>query len=115
MAPRMAGVRPPCTPRPRSRGRRLAGLTSTTTPPRRRTRELAATNAKFFTNEGKKTLEPASSVGERPAAERQKEEKPRGTGCREVRQRGLRQESPGGRPRQGGCRGRQQPGSGCCR
>src|SRR3954463_14558837 len=65
MAPRMAGVRPPCPPRPRSRGRRLAGLTSTTTPPRRRTRELAATNAKSFTNEGKKTLEPASSAEER--------------------------------------------------
>src|SRR3954468_5232451 len=115
MAPSMAGVRPPCTPRPRSHGRRLTGLTSTTILPRRRTRELAATNAKPFTNEGKKTLEPASSAEERPAAERQEEEKPRGAGCREVRQRGLRQESPGRRPRQGGCRVRQLPGGGGCR
>src|SRR3954471_3307954 len=65
MAPRLAGVRPPCTPHTRGNGRRLAGPTTTTTPPHRRIRELDATNAKFFTNGRKKTLGLASSAEEK--------------------------------------------------
>src|SRR4051812_38342196 len=61
MEPRLAGARPPRTPRTSGSGRRLAGPTTTTTPLCRRTRELVATNAKSFTSGRKKTLEPASS------------------------------------------------------
>src|SRR3954463_1525212 len=65
MGPRLAGVRPPCTLRTSGSGRRLAGPSTTTTPLRRQTRELVATNAKSFTSERKKTLEPASSAKEK--------------------------------------------------
>src|SRR3954471_1925582 len=65
MEPRLAEVRPPRTLRTSGSGRRLAGPSTTTTPLRRRTRELVATNAKSFTSGRKKTLEPASSAKEK--------------------------------------------------
>src|SRR4051812_39135143 len=64
-APRPVGVRPPHIPRPEGQDHRLAGAITTTTPPRHQIRELVAINAKFFTNESKRTLVLASSVGEK--------------------------------------------------
>ena len=65
VATRPVGVPPLCTPRPEGQDRQLAGLTPTPTPPRCRTRELAAINAKFSKNDDTKTLVLASSVEEK--------------------------------------------------
>ena len=65
MATRPMGVQPPCTLRPKGQDRRLAGSTSTATPPRHRIRELVAISAKFFTIDNKKTLVLASSTEEK--------------------------------------------------
>ena len=55
----------PCNHHPEGQGRRLAGSTSTATPPHHRIHELVAINIKFFTNESKKTLVLASSAKEK--------------------------------------------------
>ena len=65
MATRPVGVQPPCTLRPEGQDRRLAGSTSTMTPPRHQIHELVAISAKFFTNDSKKTLVLASSAEEK--------------------------------------------------
>ena len=59
------GVQPLCTLRPEGQDRRLAGSTSTATPPRHQIHELVAISAKFFTNDNKKTLILASSAEEK--------------------------------------------------
>ena len=59
------GVQPLCTLCPEGQDRRLAGSTSTATPPRYQIHELVAISAKFFTNDSKKTLVPASSTEEK--------------------------------------------------
>ena len=61
----LVGVPPLCAPRQEGQDRRLAGPTSTPTPLHRRTRELAAINAKFFKSDDMKTLALASSVEEK--------------------------------------------------
>ena len=65
MATEPVGVQPPCTLRPEGQDRRLAGSTSTVTPPHHRIHELVAINAKFFTNNSKKMLVLASSAEEK--------------------------------------------------
>ena len=65
MATKPVGVQPPCTLHPEGQDRRLAGSTSTATPPHHQIHELVAISAKFFTNDSKKTLELASSVEEK--------------------------------------------------
>ena len=50
---------------PEGQDRRLAGSTSTATPPHHRIHELAAISVKFFTNDSKKTLVLASSAEEK--------------------------------------------------
>ena len=62
MATRPGEVRLPCNHRPEGQDRRLAGSTSTATPPPRRIHELIAISAKFFKNDNKKTLVLASSA-----------------------------------------------------
>ena len=65
MVTRPVGVQPLCTLRPEGQDRRLAGSTSTATPPRHQIHELVAISAKFFTNDSKKTLVLASSDEEK--------------------------------------------------
>ena len=65
MATKPEGVPPPCTLHPEGQDRQLAGSTSTATPPHHRIHELVAINAKFFTNDSKKTLVLASSAEEK--------------------------------------------------
>ena len=65
MATKPVGVQPPCTLHPEGHDRRLAGSTSTATPPRHQIHELVAISAKFFTNDSKKTLILASSAEEK--------------------------------------------------
>ena len=65
MATKPVGVQPPCTLHPEGQDRRLAGSTSTATPPHRRVHELVAINAKFFMIDNKKTLKLASSAEEK--------------------------------------------------
>ena len=65
MATKLVGVQPPCTLHPEGQDRRLAGSTSTATPPHHRIHELVAINAKFFANDSKKTLVLASSAKEK--------------------------------------------------
>ena len=65
MATKPMGVQPLCTLHPEGQDRRLAGSTSTTTPPHHRIHELAAISAKFFTNDSKNTLVLASSAKEK--------------------------------------------------
>ena len=65
MAMKRAEVQLPCNHRPEGQDRRLAGSTSTATPPRRQIHELVVINAKFFTNDSKRTLELASSAEEK--------------------------------------------------
>ena len=65
MATKPVGVRPLCTLHPEGQDCRLAGSTSTATPPHHRIHELVAINAKFFTNDNKKTLVLASSAEEK--------------------------------------------------
>ena len=65
MATKPVGVQPPCTLHPEGQDRRLAGSTSTTTPPRHQIHELVAISAKFFTNDSKKMLVLASSAKEK--------------------------------------------------
>ena len=59
------GVQPLCTLRPKGQDRRLAGSTSTATPPHCRIHELVAISANFFANDSKKTLVLASSAEEK--------------------------------------------------
>ena len=65
MATEPVGVRPLCTLHPEGQDHRLTGSTSTATPPRHQIHELVAINAKFFTNDSKRTLELASSAKEK--------------------------------------------------
>ena len=65
MATKWVEVQLPCNHHPEGQDRRLAGSTSTTTPPHRRIHELVAISAKFFMIDNKKTLEPASSAKEK--------------------------------------------------
>src|SRR3954462_8049680 len=65
MATKPVGVQPPCTLRPEGQDLRLAGSATTATPLLHQMRELAAINAKFFTNDSKKTLVLASSAEEK--------------------------------------------------
>ena len=65
MATEPVGVQPPCTLHPEGQNRRLAGSTSTATPPRRWIHELVAISAKFFKDDDKKTLVLASSAEEK--------------------------------------------------
>ena len=65
MATKRAEVQLPCNHRPEGQDRRLAGSTSTATPPRHQTHKLVAISAKFFTNDSKKTLVLASSAKEK--------------------------------------------------
>ena len=64
MATKPVGVQPPCTLHPEGQDRRLAGSTSTATPPHR-IHELVAISAKFYTIDNRKTLVLASSAGEK--------------------------------------------------
>ena len=64
------GVQPPCTLHPKGQDRQLAGSTSTATPPHHQIHELVAINAKFFTNDSKKTLVLASSAEEKRSVNR---------------------------------------------
>ena len=65
MATKPVGVQPPCTLHPEGQDHRLAGSTSTATPPHHQIREPVAISAKFFTNDSKKTLVLASSAEEK--------------------------------------------------
>ena len=65
MATKRVEVQLPCNHHPEGQDRRLAGSTSTATPPHRRIHELVAISAKFFMIANKKTLELASSVEEK--------------------------------------------------
>ena len=65
MVTKPVGVQPPCTLHPEGQDRRLAGSTSTATPPHRRIHELVAISAKFFKIDSKKTLVLASSAKEK--------------------------------------------------
>ena len=65
MATKPVRVRPPRTLHPEGQDRRLAGSTSTATPPRHRIHELVAISAKFFMNDSKKTFVLASSAEEK--------------------------------------------------
>ena len=65
MATKPVGVQPPCTLHPEGQDRRLAGSTSTATPPHRRIHEIVAISAKFFAIDSKKTLVLASSAEEK--------------------------------------------------
>ena len=65
MATRPVGVQPLCILRPEGQDRRLAGSTSTATPPHHQIHELVAISAKFFTNDNKKMLVLASSAEEK--------------------------------------------------
>ena len=65
MAMKPVGVHPPSTLHPEGQDCRLAGSTSTATPPHHQIHELAAISAKFFTNDSKKTLVLASSAEEK--------------------------------------------------
>ena len=65
MATKPVGVQPPCTLHPEGQDHRLAGSTSTATPPHHQIHELVTINAKFFTNDSKKTLVLASSAEEK--------------------------------------------------
>ena len=65
MATKPVGVQPPCTLYLEGEDHRLAGSTSTATPPHRRIHELVAISAKFFMIDNKKTLELASSAEEK--------------------------------------------------
>ena len=65
-ATRPPGVQLRCTPRRGSRRRLPAGLTSTTTPRRRRIRGLVGTSARSWTIGDKKTLGRRSSAAEKP-------------------------------------------------
>ena len=66
MATRPSGVPPSCTPRRGSRRRHPAGLTSTTTPRRRRIHGFIGTSARSLTIGDKKTLGRRSSAAEKP-------------------------------------------------
>ena len=70
VAMKLVGVQPPCTLHPEGQDRRLAGSTSTATPPRHQIHELVAISAKFFTNDSKKTLVLASSAEEKRGVNR---------------------------------------------
>ena len=65
MATKRAEVQLPCNHRPEGQDRRLAGSTSTATPPHHQIHELVAISAKFFMNDSKKTLVLASSAEEK--------------------------------------------------
>ena len=65
MATKRVEVQLPCNHHPEGQDRRLAGSTSTATPPHHRIHELVAISAKFFTNDNKKTLVLASSAKEK--------------------------------------------------
>ena len=65
MATKRVEVQLPCNHHPEGQDRRLAGSTSTATPPHLRIHELVAINAKFFKNDNKRTLVLASSVEEK--------------------------------------------------
>ena len=65
MATKQAEVQLPCNHRPEGQDCRLAGSTSTATPPHHQIHELVAINAKFFMRDSKKTLEHASSAEEK--------------------------------------------------
>ena len=65
MATKLVEVQPPCNHHPEGQDRRLAGSTSTATPPHRRIHELVAISTKFFTIDNKKTLVLASSADEK--------------------------------------------------
>ena len=70
MATKLVGVQPPCNPHPKGQDHRLAGSTSTVTPPHHQIHEIVAINAKFFTNDSKKTLVLASSAEEKHGVNR---------------------------------------------
>ena len=65
MATKWVEVQLPCNHHPEGQDRRLAGSTSTATPPRHQIHKLVAISAKFFTIDNKKTLELASSAEEK--------------------------------------------------
>ena len=65
MATKPVEVQPPCTLHPKGQDHRLAGSTSTVTPPHRRIHELVAISAKFFAIDSKKMLVLASSAEEK--------------------------------------------------
>ena len=65
VATKRAEVQLPCNHRPEGQDRRLAGSSSTATPPHRRIHELVAISAKFFMIDIKKTLKRASSTEEK--------------------------------------------------
>ena len=65
MATKLVEVQPPCNHHPEGQDRRLAGSTSTATPPHRRIHELVVISAKFFMIDNKKMLELASSTEEK--------------------------------------------------
>ena len=65
MATRPVGVQPPYTLHTKGQDRRLAGSTSTATPPHRQIHELVVISAKFFANDNKKTLGLALSAEEK--------------------------------------------------
>ena len=70
MAMKPVEVQPPCTLHPEGQDRRLAGSTSTATPPHHQIHELIAISAKFFMNDSKKTLVLASSAKEKRGVNR---------------------------------------------
>ena len=65
VATKRVEVQLPCNHHPEGQDSRLAGSTSTATPPHRRIHELVAISAKFFMIDNKKTLELASSTEEK--------------------------------------------------
>ena len=65
VATKLVEVQPPCNHHPEGRDRRLAGSTSTATPPHRRIHELVAISAKFSMIDSKKTLVLVSSAEEK--------------------------------------------------
>ena len=65
MATKLVGVQPPCNHHPEGQDRRLAGSTSTASPPHHQIHELVAISAKFFMIDNQKMLKPASSAEEK--------------------------------------------------
>ena len=65
VATKWVEVQLPCNHHPEGQDLRLAGSTSTATPPHRRIEELVAFSAKFFMIDNKKMLELASSAEEK--------------------------------------------------
>ena len=65
MATKRVEVQLPCNHHPKGQDHRLAGSTSTATPPHHQIHELVAISAKFFAIDSKKTLVLTSSAKEK--------------------------------------------------